>query len=93
MTISRVLIEPPLDDSSLATASIYLESIVLTGVRLHSTSGGSYFLKMPVRYSKIHDRHFETFHPLTRSFYEEMLQAVVSSYEQALDEGTIPKHS
>lgn len=90
MTITRVRLEAPTDETSLAVASVYLDSVVLTGIRLYKSPTSGYFLKMPVRYSKSHDRHFETFHPLTRNFYEDMLSAVVSSYEQGLTEGTHP---
>ena len=80
--ITRVRLTETSHNINLVDVSAYTDDVVLTGIVLRRNTEGRYYLKMPTRYCREHSRYFETFHPLTKSFYDELLTAVVNAYER-----------
>lgn len=87
-SIERVKIAHLSPDPSdyLCEACVYVSGIMLlTGVRLVLTAGG-YSLRMPTGRSA-DGKQYELFHPTDKKFYNDLLQAVIEEYYEAVRVG------
>lgn len=57
------------------------DALILEGIRLVRNSSG-YSLRMPGKFNKQQKRFLETFHPITRDFYDELLETAIYAYEE-----------
>ena len=81
--ITSVRVRKVASKSSVVAEVSYIidDALILEGVLLvHNPEG--YSLRMPGRYHKKHNRFLETFHPITRDFYEDLLESAIDMYEE-----------
>lgn len=57
------------------------DALLLEGIRLVRNPSG-YSLRMPGKFNKRHNRFLEAFHPITRDFYDELLESAIYAYEE-----------
>ena len=81
--ITSVRVRKVASKSSVVAEVSYIidDALILEGVRLAHTASG-YSLRMPGKFHKQHNRFLETFHPITRDFYEDLLASAIDIYEE-----------
>lgn len=73
-------ITPKVSQAVAEVSYIIDDALILEGVRLVYNQSG-YSLRMPGKFNKKHNRFLETFHPITRDFYEDLLDTAIYAYE------------